>query len=307
MIATPLITPTYFDLPGLRLHAAVAGPADGPLVILLHGFPEFWFSWRHQITALAGAGFRVVAPDQRGYNLTAKTPPYDTGTLSQDIVHLIQACGRERACVAGHDWGAAVAWALAGRHPERVERLAILNVPHPAVMVRHLFGGNWRQLARSWYIYFFQIPGLPELVLTADRCRGLRNSLQRTSRPGTFTDADLEHYVAAWSQPGAVTAMLGWYRAAARAAFARRPLAPARRLPMPTVILWGERDIALGVELAEDSRPYLEQGRLVRYPEATHWVHQDLPHEVNAELLAHFGAPAAARPVSAADPARPPA
>lgn len=285
----------YFDLPGLCLHAAVAGPADGPLVILLHGFPEFYYSWRRQIPALAAAGFRVVAPDQRGYNLTGKTPPFDTDTLSQDIVHLMEACGRPRACVAGHDWGAAVAWALAGRFPHRVERLAILNVPHPAVMLRNIFGGNWRQLARSWYIYFFQIPGLPELMLTADRCRGLRAALADTAQPGTFTATDLEQYVAAWSQPGALPAMLGWYRAAARAALTRRPLAPARRLPMPALILWGEQDVALGVELAEQSLAYLENGRLRRFPEATHWVHQDCPGEVTGELLAHFG-PALQRP-----------
>lgn len=285
----------YFDLPGLRLHAAVAGPSDGPLVILLHGFPEFWYSWRRQIPALAAAGFRVVAPDQRGYNLTDKAPPFDTDTLSQDIVHLMEACGRTSACVAGHDWGAAVAWALAGRFPHRVDRLAILNVPHPAVMVRNIFGGNWRQLARSWYIFFFQIPSLPELMLTADRCRSLRAALSGTAQPGTFTPANLDQYVAAWSQPGALPAMLGWYRAAARAALTRRPLAPAQRLSMPALILWGERDAALGVELAEESLAFLENGRLRRFPEATHWVHQDCSDEVTGELLAHFG-PARQRP-----------
>lgn len=280
---------TYFDLPGLRLHAAVAGPEDGPLVVLLHGFPEFWYSWRRQIPALACAGYRVVAPDQRGYNLTAKTPPYDTGTLSRDIVNVIAACGRERAFVAGHDWGAAVAWALAAAHPERVAKLAILNVPHPAVMTRNLFGGNWRQLRRSWYIFFFQIPGLPEQMLSANAYRGLRGTLKRTSRPGTYSGDDLDQYVTAWSQPGALSAMLGWYREAARATLRRRPFARRGRITPPTVILWGEQDTALGVELAEQSLNYIEQGRLVRFPEATHWVHQEFPDEVNQHLLEHFG------------------
>ncbi len=279
---------TFFDLPGLRMHAAVAGPENGPLVVLLHGFPEFWYSWRHQIPALAQAGFHVVAPDQRGYNLTEKAPPYDTGTLSQDIVNLIRACGRERACIAGHDWGAAVVWALASAHPERVEKLAILNVPHPSVMVKNLLGGNWRQLGRSWYIFFFQIPGLPERVLSAQTYRGLRGTLKRTSRPGTFSRDDLAKYVAAWTQPGALSAMLGWYRAAARATLNRQPLAPGRTIKAPTLILWGEQDVALGVELAEQSLGYLEQGRLERFPEATHWIHEEFPDEVNRRLSEHF-------------------
>lgn len=281
---------TFFNLPGLRMHAAVAGPESGPLVVLLHGFPEFWYSWRHQIPALAQAGFRVVALDQRGYNLTEKTPPFDTGTLSQDVVNLIRACGRERAHVAGHDWGAAVAWALAGAHPEHVEKLAILNVPHPSVMVKNLLGGNWRQLGRSWYIFFFQIPGLPEWALSSEMYRGLRGTLKRTSRPGTFSRDDLERYVAAWSQPGALNAMIGWYRTAAHATLKRRPLARGQKITAPTLILWGEQDIALGVELAEQSLGYLEQGRLVRFPDATHWVHEEFPDDVSGCLLEHFGA-----------------
>lgn len=278
----------FFDLPKLRLHAAVAGPETGPLAILLHGFPEFWYSWRWQIPALAGAGFLVVAPDQRGYNLTQKTPPFDMDTLSQDIVHLIQACGRERAFIAGHDWGAAVAWALASAHPERVERLAILNVPHPTVMTRNLLGGNWRQAARSWYIALFQIPALPEWLLQADDFRALKQMLIRTARPGTFTPHDLEQYAKAWAQPGGLPAMVGWYRAAARAVLNHRPMTAPWRLSMPTLILWGERDVALEVGLAEQSLNYLADGRLIRYPDATHWVHEDLPAEVNRELLAHF-------------------
>jgi pimeloyl-ACP methyl ester carboxylesterase len=280
----------FFDLPHLRMHSAVAGPETGPLVVLLHGFPEFWYSWRHQVPALAAAGFRVVAPDQRGYNLTDKTPPYDIGTLSQDIADLIHACRREQAHVAGHDWGAAVAWALAASHPEAVSRLAILNVPHPAVMVRNLFGGNWRQVARSWYIAFFQVPALPEWLMRLDRCRGLKQLLVRTARPGTFTPADLERYEMAWAQPGALPGMVGWYRAAAQAAFSRRLPARPEPISAPTLILWGENDVALGVELAEQSLAYTSAGRLVRFSDATHWVHQDCPAETTRQLLEHFAA-----------------
>jgi epoxide hydrolase 4 len=136
----------YFDLPGLRMHAPVAGPEDGPLVVLLHGFPEFWYGREHQIEPLAQAGFRVVVPDQRGYNLTDKTSPFDTRTLSNDIVNLIESCGREDAFVAGHDWGAAVAWTLAGLQPRCVKKLAILNVPHPTAMVQAFAEGNVKQL-----------------------------------------------------------------------------------------------------------------------------------------------------------------
>lgn len=289
-------TTCFYDLPGLRMHTAVAGPEDGPLVVLLHGFPEFYYSWRHQIGPLAAAGYRVVAPDQRGYNLTEKTPPFDTATLSQDIVHLIQACGRERAHVAGHDWGAAVAWSLAEAHPERVAQLAILNVPYPAVLARNLRHGNWRQVARSWYIAFFQIPAVPEWLLLAGNARALRRALRDTARPGTFSAADLNLYAAAWQQPGALSAMLGWYRAAARAAF-QRPAGPRpRRITAETLIIWGEQDVALGVELAEQSLAYTERGRLVRLPDATHWVQHDCPAEVTRLLLDHLGRSANAAP-----------
>jgi len=293
-MTTPLLpeqlglTTTYFDLPGLRMHAAVAGPAGGPLLILLHGFPEFWYSWRNQIGPLAQAGYRVIAPDQRGYNLTDKTPPYDTRTLATDIVNLIKACGHEQACVAGHDWGAVVAWTLAGLYPERVKKLAILNVPHPRAMMKALLGGNLRQLLKSWYIYYFQIPGLPEMTLSWPHFANLRRMMKASSLPHTFTDADLDHYRDAWVQPGALSAMLGWYRSI----FHRTPgraTPPIGRITAPTLILWGERDIALSIEVAEQSVAYLADGKLIRFPEATHWIHEDQPGEVTEALLKHFG------------------
>jgi pimeloyl-ACP methyl ester carboxylesterase len=278
----------FFELPSLRMHAAVAGPPNGPLVLLLHGFPEFWYSWRHQIGPLARAGFRVVAPDQRGYNLTDKEPPFDVATLTRDIAALIQACGRRSARVAGHDWGAAVAWTLAGVHAELVERLAILNVPHPAVMRRALAGGDLRQLRRSWYILFFQIPRLPEWLLSRRSFVRMCRLLRASSRRGTFTDEDLERYREAWSRPGALSASLGWYRALPRAIAARGGSMRVGRIGVPSLILWGERDAALGVELAEQSARLLDRGALVRFPDATHWVHEDLPEEITSRLLAHF-------------------
>jgi epoxide hydrolase 4 len=281
----------WFDLPGLRVHAAVAGPEAGPLVVLLHGFPEFWYSWRHQIGPLAQAGFRVVAPDLRGYNQTGKAPPYDISTLTTDVAHLIRACGRERSMVAGHDWGAMLAWALAGLHPALVERFAILNVPQPAVMARALAGGDPRQMLRSWYILFFQLPRLPEWLLSRSGFRALRRMLVATSRPGTFGPVDLTRYRDAWSRPGALPAMLGWYRTGYGPNRERLRRVAFRRLRSPGLILWGDRDVALRPELAQQSLAWLEHGRLVRFPEATHWVHQESPDEINHHLLEFFLTP----------------
>ena len=290
------------------MHAAVAGPENGPLLILLHGFPEFWYSWRYQIGPLAQAGFRVVVPDQRGYNLTAKTPPFDVQTLADDILALMDACGRASACIAGHDWGAVVAWTLAALHPERIARLAILNVPHPAPMMRALLGGNPRQIARSWYIFFFQIPDLPEWTLRrhgfADMHRMMRGSSRGSSRgsrdnlgggqPETFSDLDLARYQTAWAQPGALHAMIGWYRALLQRNLRENRQRSQTRVRVPTLILWGEQDVALGVELAEESCDWVDDVELIRFPNATHWVHEEEAEAVTQALLAHFVAAAEA-------------
>jgi pimeloyl-ACP methyl ester carboxylesterase len=280
----------YFNLPGLRMHAAVAGPEAGPLVILLHGFPQFWFQWRHQIPALAEAGYRVIAPDQRGYNLTEKTPPYHIDTLVQDIVHLIDASGQREAMIAAHDWGAVVAWALAGRHPERVRKLAILNVPHPGPMGRALLGGHRRQMLKSWYVAFFQIPHLPEWMLSRSNYRPLKRALMRSARPGTFSAIDLAEYARAWAQAGALSAMIGWYRGlrVLLAPEQRRTL--LKRITAPTLILWGEDDLALEVEVAEESLHWLDHGRMVRFPDVSHWIAEEIPDTVTRHLLEHFAA-----------------
>jgi pimeloyl-ACP methyl ester carboxylesterase len=281
----------YVDAGGLPVHVVIAGPERGPLVLLLHGFPDFWYGWRHQIAPLARAGYRVVAPDQRGYNLTGKQPPYDLATVVADMAALVRALGYTRARVAGHDWGGAVAWSLAARHPELVQRLAILNMPHLTVMARALRGGSLRQMLRSWYIFFFQIPRLPERLLAGNDFLGLERILYAGALRGTFTPVDVEYYKRAWAQPGALPAMLGWYRAMLHPSATRhlRPHAGDARIRVPTLVLWGERDLALCAELAEQSLALVDDGRLVRYPQATHWVHQDLPEDVTARLLEHFG------------------
>jgi pimeloyl-ACP methyl ester carboxylesterase len=277
------------DLGEVRLHYVEAG--DGPLVVLLHGFPDFWYGWRFQIPALAGAGFRVVAPDMRGYNRSsrpASVSSYAPARLAGDVRDLVAERGASRALVAGHDWGAAVAWLTAIRHPEVVERLAILNVPHPRRMLEGLRRPS-RQLLRSWYMFFFQLPRLPERLIAADDWRAFRRVFS-DARAGAFTPADLDRYREAWSQPGALTAMLNYYRASLR-----RPPAPAGggSLPpvqAPTLVIWGERDRHLGAELAEPHRddvPHLD--RVIRFPAASHWVQHDEPDRVSGLLIDFFG------------------
>jgi epoxide hydrolase 4 len=269
---------------GVRLHYVEAG--EGPLVVLLHGFPEYWYSWRHQIPALAAAGYRVVAPDMRGYNLSDKPHGwrlYDTDCLAGDVAGLIRHCGQERAHVVGHDWGAAVAYAAATRHPEAVSRLAILNVPHPVRMLEGL--RTLKQLRKSWYMFFFQLPALPEWLAARDDFSFAKRSL-RADSPAAFTDEDLERYVEAWSQPGALTGMINYYRAALRQS-PKSATARIRPIEAPTMVIWGRRDRHLGSELAEPPARWVPNVRMEWIPEATHWVQHDAPERVN-ELLIEF-------------------
>lgn len=283
--AAPVI-PEHLFVPvnGITLHVAAAGDPAAPPVILLHGFPEFWYGWRHQIPALAAAGFRVLAPDQRGYNLSDKPggiDAYRLDTLAADIVSLIESTGHERVTLIGHDWGAAVAWRVAEHYPERLARLVILNVPHPAVMAEMLARNRW-QFLKSWYIGFFQIPRLPEALLGAVDAWGLANMLLAGSNRGSIGDADIAQYIQAWQQPGALTAMLNWYRAA----FQRRPpLSTDVRITVPTLILWGERDLALVPELAHASATLCDDARVVIFPNASHFVQHDEPAAVNAAIV----------------------
>jgi pimeloyl-ACP methyl ester carboxylesterase len=272
---------------GVRLHYVEAG--EGPLVVLLHGFPEFWYSWRRQIAPLAQAGYHVVAPDMRGYNLSDKPVGwrlYDGDRLAHDIAGLIRHFGAERAHLVGHDWGAAVAYTTAMRHPEMLESLSILNVPHPERMLSGF--RTWRQLRKSWYMFFFQIPGLPERLIARDNFSFAKRSLRADSR-GAFSDADLERYVEAWAQPGALSGMINYYRAALR----QSPRAAVGRLvPIQTrtLVIWGERDRHLGAELAEPLPQWVPNVRVERIPEATHWVQHDAPERVNELLLEFFSA-----------------
>ena len=274
----------YADLESVRLHYVEAG--EGPLAVLLHGFPEFWYAWRGQLEPLAAAGFRVVAPDLRGYNLSEKpagVAAYAAESLAADVRDLIAAVGDgSPACLAGHDWGGVVAWVTAIRHPESISRLAILNMPHP----RRMFQGlrTFQQLRKSWYMGLFQVPGAPERLLRARRFAALRRPFVADARPGAYSVSDLDRYVEAWSQAGALTAMLNYYRALLRGGSRDESM----YVPAPTLVIWGERDRHLGAELAEPHAsdvPNLE--RVVRIPTASHWVAADEP-ELVSRLLGEF-------------------
>jgi pimeloyl-ACP methyl ester carboxylesterase len=279
----------YAEVGDARLHYVEAG--DGPLIVLLHGFPEFWFTWRLQIAPLAAAGFRVVAPDMRGYNLSSRpagVAAYNVDRLAADVRGLIRERGAGSALLVGHDWGGSVAWATAMNHPEVVDRLAILNAPHPRRLQQGL--RNPRQLRRSWYFFFFQLPGLPERAVRARRWRSFRNSL-RDARP-PYTPEDIDRYVEAWSQPGAATAMINYYRAAVRQS-PKQVNAQLRPISAPTLVIWGQRDRYLGPKLAEPDRgdvPNLD--RVERLPDASHWVHHDQPERVTQLLTDFFARPA---------------
>lgn len=273
---------------GIRLRVEQHGPADGPLAILLHGFPESSFGWRHQVGPLAEAGYRVWVPDQRGYNTSDKpkgVANYALEELTKDAIGLIDAAGRGRASLVGHDWGGIVAWWAALTRPHRVERLAILNAPHPVAMQRHLMRDP-KQMLRSWYVAYFQLPRVPEALFRRRDWKAAEAALVGTSRPGTFTASDLAEYRRAWSQPGAFRAMIHWYRAAVR----HRPVRPADPIVrIPTLIIWGVRDRFLRESLAHESVAHCEGGRLERIDEATHWVQHEEPERVNRLLLDFLG------------------
>lgn len=272
---------TFVETNGITLHVWRAGPDDGPPVVLLHGFPEFWYGWHRQLGSLVDAGYHVLVPDGRGYNRSG-TPSgigaYHIDELTADIVGLLDAHGYDRASVVGHDWGALVGWWLAFEYPQRLDRLCVLNVPHPGVFGDAL-RWDWRQRLDSAYALFFQLPWLPETVLRARNWALLSRSMTATSRPGTFSAADLRRYRSAWGR-GSLTGMLNWYRAAGRTGlFARRD-----RVSVPTLILWGARDRALRRELAPRSAALCDTGAIELFEDATHWLQHEKPNAVSDRL-----------------------
>jgi epoxide hydrolase 4 len=276
---------SYADVGDVTLHYVEAG--EGPLVILLHGFPEFWFGWRLQIAPLAAAGFHVVAPDTRGYNLSSRpedVSAYDVGLLAEDIRGLIHKLGASSAMLVGHDWGGTIAWTMAMNHPEVVDRLVILNAAHPRKLQEGLHHPG--QLRRSWYFFFFAIPGLPEDVVHARNWHFFRHFLHDANP--TYTPEEIERYVEAWGQPGAAAGMINYYRSSVKESSAQ---AKAEHPPItaPTLVIWGEQDSYLSETLAEpehDDVPNLD--RVERLKDASHWVHHDQADRVNQLLIEFF-------------------
>ena len=279
----------YAQVGDVRLHYAEAGEGGRPLVLLLHGFPECWYSWRHQLSAL-GEHFHVVAPDLRGYNLSDKpedVEDYRLPRLVDDVLGLVRHFGAREAAIVGHDWGAAVAWAVAREHPASVTKLAVLQVP-PFRAWKDNF--SLRQLSRSWYMLFFQLPRLPEYWIGADDFARLGGMFRATSRRGTFTDADIAVYKEALSRRGpsgettSLTAAINYYRANVfRMASNSDGWTPVR---VPTLFVYGERDQFVVPETVRDVGRYVAAPyREVRLARAGHWVQQEYPNEVNAALL----------------------
>ncbi len=271
----------YVTANGQRLHYVSAG--EGPLAILLHGFPEFWYSWRRNIPDLARYR-RVVALDMRGYNLSTKPATgYDVATLATDIRCVIEALGERQADIIGHDWGGAVAWVFAMREPDYTRSLIVLNAPHLGPMWREI--RRPRQLRRSAYIFYFQLVGLAERATAADNYGLIWRTFRSADRGREWLDdADIQRFVTAIARPGALTAALNYYRQLVR----RGPAAigVARVISAPTLTLWGEQDPYLGVELLDGLDDWVRDLRIVRFPEAGHWLNQQQPESVNAEIVA---------------------
>jgi pimeloyl-ACP methyl ester carboxylesterase len=272
----------------LGFHVASCGEGDR-LALCLHGFPESWFSWRFQLPLLARLGWRAWAPDLRGYGETdrpARMQDYAIELLMQDVANLIDASGARETMLLAHDWGAVIAWFFAMRKLRPLSRLVIMNVPHPAPMAREL--RTLQQLRRSWYAAFFQIPWLPDRLLAAGGARAIGQAILRSSRdPSRFPEAVLDVYRCAAATPGATTAMLNYYRALIRGGGGRRqeklgfPV-----IETPTLMLWGEEDVALTKQTTFGTEAYVHDLTLRYLPGVSHWVQQEAPESVNAMLEA---------------------
>lgn len=278
------------DVGEVRLAVTEAGDPSGEPVVLLHGFPESSHSWRHQLPALAAAGYHAVAPDLRGYGGSDRpgaVDAYAAPRLVGDVAGLIGALGHESAHVAGHDWGGGLAWALAGTRPELVRSLTILNAPVGVVSAR-LRRESPTQRAKSWYMLLFQFPGVAETWLSQDDFANLREFVFDTAAPGTYSDADRRTFVDALRRDGALTAALNWYRAnMPPASWLREPPAPPP-VPVPTMVIWGEADVNMDPLLLERSAATVTGPlRVERLPGVSHWVQQEVPGRVN-ELMLEF-------------------
>lgn len=272
----------YIDVNGLTLHVKVAGNDDGKLVILLHGFPEFWYGWRHQMDVLRDAGYKVVVPDQRGYNDSGKPEgpgEYHIDKLRDDVIGIINYFNAQKAVLIGHDWGGAVAWHVAGTHPDKVDKIIPINMPNPAV-IPDVMKRHPTQILRSIYILFFQVPRLPEELLSMNHHLILKQALTQTSNADTFSHVELNEYLNAWAKENALTSMLNWYRGAPGSMSVFN-----KKVEVPVKMIWGVKDQFLSRKLAEESFDLVDSGSIIWIENATHWVIHEQPDMVNRHLL----------------------
>lgn len=264
---------------GIRMHYVTQG--RGPLVLLLHGFPEFWYSWRYQIPFLAELGYTVVAPDLRGYNDSEKPRTgYSVSNLLCDIVGLIKELGQEQAIIVGHDWGGVLAWAFAIKYPQMTQRLIGLNAPPPWTFMREL--RTFKQLRKSWYIFLFQIPWLPEYILGRNHAEVIGRALYGSAvQKSAFPPDVLERYREAISKPGVLTAALNYYRATFRRPGSAADGSLNGAVSASTLLIWGEQDVALTLEMTYGLEQWVPNIQIKRIPDSGHWVQQEKPELVN--------------------------
>ena len=281
---------------GITFEVATAGSGDR-LALCLHGFPEHFHSWRYQMGWLAELGYRVWAPNLRGYGKSdspREVTAYRLETLVADVAGLITASGARETLLIGHDWGGALAWLIAMDQPRLINRLIILNLPHPACFVREL--KRPVQFLKSWYVLLFQLPVLPEFLLGAFEARGVAAMLRRSSGSGrAFSQETLAVYRQNASRPGGLTAMLNWYRAAVREGlrFKKKGGALAMlsrhsypRIEAPTLFLWGDADVALSIRTTRGTEEYVRNLTFRVLPGVSHWIQQEAPDEVNLMMAA---------------------
>ena len=269
---------------GIKLHVVKSGPETGAMAILLHGFPEFWYAWRKQIPQLASAGYHVWAPDQRGYNLSDKPRSIDAYTIDKlgaDVLGLMDAAGREKVVLVGHDWGAMIAWLFAMVHPQKVDRIAALNGMHPVAFRNAM--GSLSHLRQTYYGLVFQIPFLPEILLRARNYSWLRRIYSgHNTLGGLPPQEDQQAWLQAMSRPGALTAMVNYYRGAGQMMkFLKTAVQPVK---VPSMLIWGERD-GIGIDTALPTNHWAPGLEVMRIAEAGHWPHSDQPEIVNEALL----------------------
>ncbi len=267
----------------ISMHIIEAGPANGKAMIFLHGFPDFWYGWKEQIGYFADQGYRVIVPDQRGYNLTDRPAGVKASRckhLMEDVCALIKVLDLKEVHLVGHDWGGIVSWLLAIYHPQYFKSISILNAPHPGAVRKKI---SPSQFLRSWYIYLFQLPWLPEWLFGRNDFKMLRRTMQKMALPGTFSFNDMDRYKTAWK--GRLTSMINWYRAIRMSREFKENVRSPKKVTLPLLMLWGEKDMSLDFSLAKASMAFCTRGKMISFPDATHWIQHEKSAEVNRAIL----------------------